>query len=121
MVAYLISESFTRSYGISLYMVLIEMIDVFHDNDSKKKVLSEASPCFHRAVCIMSDGTSRDQVFQSQLDHITFVDIDCEIIYAVILHLPLIQEGQLSVTDKNICTKYWLTTQRSKPVHEKVH
>ena len=23
--------------------------------------------------------------------------------------LPLIQEGQLSVTGENICTKYWLT------------
>ena len=41
---------------------------------------------------------------------ITFVEIDHEIISAVILPLPLIQEGQLSVTGKSVCTKSWLTT-----------
>ena len=25
-------------------------------------------------------------------------------------HLPLIQEGQLSVTGESMCTEYWLTT-----------
>ena len=34
--------------------------------------------------------------------------------------LPLIQEGQLSVTGESMCTKYWLTTlRRSKPAQEK--
>ena len=39
----------------------------------------------------------------------TFVEIDHEIISTVILLLPLIQEGLLSVTSKSMCTKYWLT------------
>ena len=32
-----------------------------------------------------------------------------QIISMVIIYLPLIQEGQLSVTGKSMCTKYWLT------------
>ena len=44
--------------------------------------------------------------FEPQLGNITFVEIDHEIISTVILPLPLIQEGQLSVTGKIICTKY---------------
>ena len=36
----------------------------------------------------------------------TFVEIDGEIIYTVILFLPLIQEGLSSVTSKSMCTKY---------------
>ena len=39
----------------------------------------------------------------------TFVEIDHEIISMVILLLPLIQEGLLSVTSEIMCTKYWLT------------
>ena len=38
-----------------------------------------------------------------------FVEIDHEIISMVILLLPLIQEGLLSVTSESMCTKYWLT------------
>ena len=37
------------------------------------------------------------------------MEIDHEIVSAV--PLPLIQEGQLSVADKNMCIKYWLMTQ----------
>ena len=36
-------------------------------------------------------------------------EIDHEIISTVILLLPLIQEGLLSVMSKSMCTKYWLT------------
>ena len=43
----------------------------------------------------------------------TFVKIDCEIISAVFLPLPLIQE--VTVTSENMCTKYWLTTMSSLP------
>ena len=43
----------------------------------------------------------------------TFVEIDHEIISMVILLLPLILEGLLSVTGESMCTKYWLTTQSS--------
>ena len=39
----------------------------------------------------------------------TLVEIDHEMISTDILHLPLIQEGLLSVTSKSMCTKYWLT------------
>ena len=38
-----------------------------------------------------------------------FMEIDHEIISTVILLLPLIQEGLLSVTSESMCTKYWLT------------
>ena len=39
-------------------------------------------------------------MFRSQLGHITFVDIDLEIISVVILILSLIQEEQLSFIGK---------------------
>ena len=39
----------------------------------------------------------------------TFVEIDIKITSTVILILPLIQEGLLSVTSHSMCTKYWLT------------
>ena len=38
-----------------------------------------------------------------------FVEIDHEIFSTVILSLPLIQEGKLSVTCEGMCTEYWLT------------
>ena len=53
---------------------------------------------------IVQSVASRGQKFESQLHHITFIEIDHEIIYAVILPLLLIQEGQLSVTGKSMCT-----------------
>ena len=40
----------------------------------------------------------------------TFVEIYPEIISTVILPLPLIQEGQMSVSVDSLCTKFWLTT-----------
>ena len=39
----------------------------------------------------------------------TFMEVDHEIFSIVILLLPLIQEGLVSVTSKSMCTKYWLT------------
>ena len=44
----------------------------------------------------------------------SFVEIDHEVFSAVILSLPLIQEGQLSVSVKE-CAQYWLTPLRTKP------
>ena len=58
----------------------------------------------HSAVGSESDCRSRNYEFESQLGHITFVEIDHEIIFVVILSLPLLQEGQLSVTDVSMCT-----------------
>ena len=48
--------------------------------------------------------------FESQLCHVTFMDIDQEIISAVILPLPLIEEGHCPVTGESMCTKYRLNT-----------
>ena len=39
-------------------------------------------------------------------------DIYHEVISMVILPLPLIQEGQISVSGKSMCTKYWLTAEK---------
>ena len=45
--------------------------------------------------------------------------IDHEIISLVILSLLLIYGGQLAVTDKSMCTKYWLMVDMTKPAREK--
>ena len=58
----------------------------------------------HRADSRASDCKSRDPRFEYLLSHITFMEIDHLIISMVILPLPLIQEGQLSVTSENLCT-----------------
>ena len=41
--------------------------------------------------------------------HFIFVELDHEIVPMVILLLPLIQKGLLSVTSESICIEYWLT------------
>ena len=58
------------------------------------------------AVDCASDCRSRGLEFESQPGHITFMGIDHEIIPMAIHPLPVIQEGQLSVTGKSMCTKY---------------
>ena len=64
---------------------------------------------------IAFDCRSSGWKFDFQLGHITFMEINHEIISTVILPiLLLIQEGQLSVTDERMCTKYWLTGKRTK-------
>ena len=45
----------------------------------------------------------------------TFMVIDHDIISTAILHLPLIQEGLLSVTSVSMCTKYRLTVSQACP------
>ena len=40
---------------------------------------------------------------------VPFVEIDLEIFSMVSLLLQLIQEGLVSVTRENMCTKHWLT------------
>ena len=52
---------------------------------------------FHSAICSVTDWRSRGHKVKLQLGHITFIEIDYEIISSVILPLALIQEGQLSV------------------------
>ena len=47
--------------------------------------------------------------FEAPVQQHSFVETDHEIFSTVILSLPLIQEGKLSVTCKRMCTEYWLT------------
>ena len=46
-------------------------------------------------------------MLESQLSHLTFVEIDLEVIFTFIF-LPLIQEGKFLVTG-GYMHKYWLT------------
>ena len=57
----------------------------------------------HIAVGNMSNCRYKHLKFESQLGHKTFMESDHEIISTVIPFL-LIQEGQMSVTAKSICT-----------------
>ena len=52
------------------------------------------------------DCRSKATKFESKLGYINFVEIDYERVSVVILPLLPIQEGQLSVTSKRMCTKY---------------
>ena len=45
----------------------------------------------------------------------TLVEIGHEIFFLVILLLPLIQEGLVSVTRESMYTKYWLTASQACP------
>ena len=58
-------------------------------------------------MCGRGGGGSRK--LEPQLSHIIFVEIDHEIISTTIRHLPLIQEGKLSVSGESMCTKYLFT------------
>ena len=49
----------------------------------------------------------------------SFVEIDHEIFSIVILSLPLIQKGQLSVFLARECAQNWLTAYRTKPAQKK--
>ena len=57
----------------------------------------------HSTVSNKSDCRSTSCKFESQLGHITFTEINHKIISKVIRPLPLIQEGQLSVTRESMC------------------
>ena len=63
----------------------------------------------------MSNCRFRGGKFESQVDDITLLETDYEIISAVILPFLLFQEGQLSVTGKSMWTTYWLMVERTKP------
>ena len=54
-------------------------------------------------------GPQQDPKSQST-SHITFVEIDHEIIFTAILSIQQIQEGKMSGTGESMCTWYWLTT-----------
>ena len=58
----------------------------------------------HSTVSKVYYSRSKGQKFKYQLSHLIFVELDHVILSTIILHLPLIQEGQLSVTGESICT-----------------
>ena len=49
------------------------------------------------------------QSYFNTVSHTFFVETDHEMVSTVILPLLLIQEGQLSIIGKSMCTKYWST------------
>ena len=59
------------------------------------------------AVGSESDCESRGRWFEPWSGHILLLRFGHERFYMTILSLPLIQEGQLSVTVKRMSTKYW--------------
>ena len=76
----------------------------------------------HGAVGSLSDCRSKGRKLKSQLGHVTFAEIDHEIISTVILHFPLIHwfkkwSCQLLA---NVFEQYWLTTYRTKASQTKV-
>ena len=58
----------------------------------------------HCAVDTATDCRSRDRKCESQICHMTFVETDHGNISTLIFPLPLIQEGQLSVSGVSVCT-----------------
>ena len=61
------------------------------------------SSCYLLASLIVDPGVASSILAQFH----TFLEIDHEIIFTVILLLPLIQEGLLSITSESMCMKYW--------------
>ena len=60
-------------------------------------------PVLHSTVGSKSDCKSRSHKFESQVNHITIMEIGNEVISKIILPLQLIQERQLSVTGRSMC------------------
>ena len=82
-------------------------------NDSFHISLPSGFFMWGRGSVAKSDATSTgDQggcEFEAPVRQHSFVEIDHEIFSTVIVSLPLIQEGKLSVTCERMCTEYWLT------------
>ena len=60
-----------------------------------------------RESSVGSDWYADGRGFDPYVRHYSFVEFGHEIISMTILSLPLIQEGQLSVTGERMCTRYW--------------
>ena len=63
----------------------------------------------HVAQSVASLTADPEAVSLIQAQSYIFIEVDHEIISTIILPLPLIQEGLLSVTSKSMCMKYWLS------------
>ena len=81
-------------------LVAINLDMVLHERHMYGRVLAEL--CSTVSNISASYCGSRGHKFKTKLSRITFMEIDHDIISTAIL--LLIQEGQLSVTDKNTCT-----------------
>ena len=58
----------------------------------------------HSTVGSATDCRSRGCKLESLLGHISYVEVDHEIVSTVVLPFILIQEGHLSVSGKSMCT-----------------
>ena len=74
------------------------------DRDIKPRVTDKAAGLSGSVGCTVRLETRRSRVQPRQGRQHSFVEIDQEIFSTVILSLPLIQEGQLSVSGKRMCT-----------------
>ena len=57
--------------------------------------------------CPLKDGKINNKLALKHVRQQSFMEFGHEIISTTILSLPLIQEGQLSVTGERISTTYW--------------
>ena len=79
-------------------------ISVVHTLNAKYSMLRRGS-----SVGSASAWYAGDRGFDSHVPQHSLLEFGHEIISTAILSLPLIQEGQLSVTGERMFTKYWLT------------
>ena len=76
---------------------------------SEKLMINFISKPQNRSEVTVSLTTSQGSKFKSQSSHITSMAVYHEKISMAMFPLLLIQEGQLSLAGKSICTSYWLT------------
>ena len=85
--------------------------------DNKDCVDVQASLSLHWAACLTLNAFHADQVCQTRTPAWPYIFVQNETISVVILHLLLIQEGQLlAVTGQYICIWYWLTTDMTRAI-----
>ena len=83
------------------------------ENNNSQEVMDclavKETTIFKTVVQLVTSLTADPSVVSPMVRSHKFVEIDHKIIFTVILLLPLIQEGLLSVTGESMCKKYWLT------------
>ena len=75
-----------------------------HTKEFKQDITVAAAGLSGSVGCAIRLETRRSRVQPRQGRQHSFVEIDHEIFSTVILSLPLIQEGQLSVSGERMCT-----------------
>ena len=95
----ILSDNICMRLEVPEPMISFKMIPRNRMRKRKKKyvmIILQFSNQPRSAVCSASDSRARGHGFDTRSGHI-------------LSHfLPLIQEGQLSVTGKSMCTEYWL-------------